>query len=54
MHNKKLPPNTHHDIVILIGGETEYRNAPIGKGCNDAGCNLANPGKAAQWPNLDD
>ena len=45
---------THHDIVVLIGGETEYRDTPISKGCNDAGYNLADPGEAAHGSNLND
>lgn len=45
---------THHDIVVLIGGETEYRDTPISKGCNNAGYNLADPGEAAHGSNLND
>ena len=49
------PPDiAHHDIVVLIGGETEDGDALISEGCNDASRNLAYPGEGAQCPYLND
>ena len=53
MH-KKSKHCTYHDIVVLIGGETEYRDTPISKGSNDTGYNLADPREAAHGSNLND
>lgn len=49
-----IPDTTHHNIVILVGGQAEDSGALISEGCDDASCNLAYPGEGAERSNLND